>query len=111
MQAKLRRDYRPRNRDPIAFKAGERVVLGIRDTDWPEFIQATDARGRSGWVHQDRLDGDLAVRDYDARELEANAGDVVRLIELAGGWWWAENEIGELGWLPERDLEIDPGIK
>ena len=49
------------------------------------------------------------LRDYDARELDANAGDSVRLIEFAGGWWWAENEIGETGWLPERDLHIEPG--
>jgi len=110
MYAKLRRDYRPQNRTPIAFKAGEKVVLGIRDTDWPEFIWATDARGRSGRVHKDRLDGDLAIRDYDGRELDANAGDSVRLVELAGGWWWAENSIGELGWLPERDLAIEHGI-
>ena len=26
---------------------GEQVILGIRDVDWPEFIWATDPRGRS----------------------------------------------------------------
>ncbi|MFY2763433.1 SH3 domain-containing protein [Arenimonas sp. MALMAid1274] len=109
MQARLLRNYRRQHANPIAFQAGETLVLGIRDNDWPEFLWATDARGRSGWVHQDRLDGNVAVRDYDARELDANAGDSVRLIEFAGGWWWAENEIGETGWLPERDLHIEPG--
>jgi hypothetical protein len=111
MRARLRRDYRPQHRDPIAFTAGERLVLGTRDTEWPEFLWATDPRGKSGWVHQDRLDGDLAVRDYDARELSANAGDIVRLLEAAGGWWWAENIIGETGWLPDRDLDIEPVIE
>lgn len=111
MHARLSRNYRTRYRNPITFKEGERVTPGLRDVDWPEFIWATDARGRSGWVHQDRLQGDLAVRDYDARELEANTGDAVRLIEAAGGWWWAENEIGECGWLPDHVLAIEPGIK
>lgn len=111
MRAKLRKDYRPKYVRPIAVKEGEQVVLGQRDVDWPEFIWATDARGRTGWVHQSRLDGDQVLRDYDARELEANVGDEVRLIEQAGGWWWAENAIGEQGWLPDHVLSIEPGIK
>ena len=74
-------------------------------------IWATDPRGRSGWVHQGYLDGDTVLRDYDARELDGNAGDSVRMIELAGGWWWVENEIAERGWLPERVLAIEPGMK
>jgi hypothetical protein len=111
MHARLKRNYRTRYRNPIAVKAGETVELGVRDVDWPEFIWATDTRGRSGWVHQSFLDGNVAVRDYDARELDANAGDSVRLSEPAGGWWWVENEIGEFGWLPDRDLEIERGLK
>ena len=108
MHARLRCDYRPQYADPIRFAAGEPLVLGKRDTEWPEFVWATDVAGRSGWVHQDRLDGTRAARDYDARELHADAGARVRLIEAAGGWWWAEDERGLSGWLPERDLEFEP---
>lgn len=110
MYARLTANHRPRYRTPIAISAGEKVTLGIRDVDWPEFIWATDARGRSGWVHQGCLKDDVAIRNYDARELEANTGDQVRLVELAGGWWWVENQIGEFGWLPERVLAIEPGM-
>jgi len=111
MHATLKASYRARHRNPIAVVTGETVILGIRDVDWPEFIWATDPRGRSGWVHQSALQENVATRDYDARELDANAGDSVRLVELLGGWWWAENEISERGWLPERVLTIEPGIK
>ena len=111
MHAKLRAHYRAKNRQPLAVATGETVTLGIRDVDWPEFFLATDARGRNGWIHQSCLDGNVALRDFDARELDANAGDEVRLIELLGGWWWAENEIGERGWLPERVLAIESGMK
>ena len=111
MHATLRHDYRPEHRDAIAFAAGDRITLGRPDADWPGYVEATDARGRRGRVPLDRLDGDLAVREFDGRQLEGNGGDTVQLLELVGGWWWAENAIGEKGWLPEHALLIDPGIK
>jgi SH3-like domain-containing protein len=110
VNAVLLRDYRTQYHDPVRFARGERVQVGARDTEWPEFLWATDAAGRSGWVHQSYLDGDhgdvAAARDYSARELHADAGQQVRLIEPAGGWWWAEDARGEQGWLPARDLRI-----
>jgi hypothetical protein len=111
MYARLLRDYRTQYRDPLRFGAGESVELGARDTDWPEFIWATDRHGRSGWAHESFLDRDhgiaIARRDYTARELDAASGERVRLIEQAGGWWWTENTRGEQGWLPARDLDIE----
>lgn len=111
MRARLIRDYRSQYHDPVRFARGETVTLGARDTQWPEFLWATDAGGRSGWVHQDFVAGDsgevLAARDYSARELDADEGARVRLLERAGGWWWVENERGEQGWLPENDLSIE----
>jgi hypothetical protein len=47
------------------------------------------------------------MHDYTARELDADAGQRVMLIDEAGGWWWCENEQGAQGWLPARDLEIE----
>jgi SH3-like domain-containing protein len=110
-RATLRRDYRTQYHDPIGFLRGETVRLGERDGEWPEFIWATDARGRSGWVHQRYLDRDhgeaIATCDYDARELDARAGECVELVEEAGGWWWAKNTEGAQGWLPARDLAME----
>lgn len=111
MKARLLRDYRSQYPDPIRFRAGECVVLGECDREWPEFLWATDAYGRSGWVHQRFLDAATgtatAIRDYIARELDADTGETVALIEEAGGWWWAQNTEGEQGWLPARDLHIE----
>jgi SH3-like domain-containing protein len=107
VHARLRSGYRPQYPDPICFAAGESLVLGGRDTEWPQFVWATDARGRSGWVHESRLDGAVAVRDYDARELAADAGARVQLLEEAGGWWWSRDARGECGWLPARELDIE----
>lgn len=111
MRARLLRDYRTQYADPVRFARGETVRLGARDTEWPEYLWATDMAGRSGWVHQSYLDeaegSASATRDYSARELDADAGEAVYLIEQAGGWWWAENERGEQGWLPARDLSME----
>ena len=109
--AVLLRDYRTKYRDPLRFARGATVQVGRRDEEWPEFLWATDAGGRSGWVHQRWLDGErgpaTALRDYSARELDAAAGEPVRLLEEAGGWWWCENLQGAQGWLPARDLRMD----
>src|SRR5690606_13099600 len=111
--ARLVRDYRCQYADPVRFARGETVTVGARDSEWPEFLWATDAAGRSGWVHERWLDADhgtaRATRDYSARELDARAGAEVRLIEQAGGWWWCENASGAQGWLPARDLEMPNG--
>ncbi|MBL8297581.1 MAG: SH3 domain-containing protein [Rhodanobacteraceae bacterium] len=111
MWAVLLRDYHTQYPDPVCFVRGDAIVAGARDTEWPEFIWATDPAGRSGWVHQSYLSADrgsvLGLRDYSARELDASAGERVRLIEQAGGWWWAENERGVQGWLPARDLSME----
>jgi SH3-like domain-containing protein len=108
--ARVVRDYRTQYPDPVRFAQGETVAVGARDTEWPEFVWATDAGGRSGWVHQRYLDADRgtarATRDYSARELDASAGEQVRLIEEAGGWWWCESATGAQGWLPARDLDL-----
>jgi len=114
-RARVLRAYKPQYPDPIEFRAGESIQVGKRDTEWPEFVWATDPRGRSGWVHQDRLSAHaglaLATRGYSARELEAEAGARVQLLEEAGGWWWVEDERGRRGWLPAKTLSAEAGAK
>ncbi len=110
MKARLLRAYARQHADPIVFRAGDVVLVGVRDEEWPEFWWATDPRGRSGWVHRQFIAGTegmtTATRDYDACELDAAEGDIVELIEEAGGWWWSVDVHGQRGWLPARDLEI-----
>jgi hypothetical protein len=109
--ATLRKNHHPDRHEPVSFKAGEQVTLGRPDGDWPGYVAATDPRGRQGRVPLSYLDGAVARRDFDGTELEGNVGDPVRLLELCDGWWWAENAIGEKGWLPEHAILIEPGIK
>jgi hypothetical protein len=109
--ARLLRDYRTQYHDPVRCARGEAVTVGKCDDEWPEFYWATDAHGRSGWVHRRYLEATAgttrAARDYSARELDARQGEIVQLLEEAGGWWWCENSAGAQGWLPARDLETE----
>lgn len=110
MRARLVRDYRTTFANPIGFAAGEVVRLGERDGEWPAFVWVETADGNAGWAPHGWLrplgDGRAeALSDYSARELDADAGDIVLLHSELGGWWWAERADGAQGWLPARDLE------
>ncbi|AJC46966.1 SH3 domain-containing protein [Xanthomonas sacchari] len=111
MQARLISDYRAAYPHPIRIAAGERVALGVRDEEWPAFVWITGTAGSAGWAPlawlQPTGDGHaVAMRDYDARELDAAQGDTVVLHHEYGDWWWAERADGTQGWLPARDLEL-----
>ena len=46
-----------------------------------------------------------ALCDYDARELDVESGEMVKLHHEHGGWW-SERANGATGWLPARELEL-----
>lgn len=98
------------DRPPIQVLRGDAVMLGDRDVDWPEFAWVTVAEGRGGWVPATLFDQDrgpaVALDDYDTRELDAQADEIVQLHRELAGWWWAENALGVQGWIPERALEM-----
>jgi hypothetical protein len=110
MFARVLRDYRTQYHDPVTLVVGDLVELGARDSEWPEFIWGTDPGGRSGWIPGRVLTGDrgtvCCIADYSARELDADAGETLRLIRETGGWWWCENARRHQGWLPATHLEI-----
>ena len=107
-------DYRAQYPDPIRFDAGEIVQLGERDQEWPAFVWTRAADGRAGWAPADwllPLDAQRAqtLRAYDARELDVDAGQSLRLHDELGGWWWAQRDDGAQGWVPARHLQVIQG--
>lgn len=112
MRARLLRDYRSQYANPIAFAAGERVHVGAADSEWPAFAWMRTGDGNEGWgplayVAAGDAGHAHALRDYTARELDADAGDEVELVEEHGGWWWARHADGATGWLPASHLQLD----
>ena len=111
MRARLRNDYRPVYPNPIRLQPGQIVTLGLADAEWPAFVWVTVHNEQCGWAPLAWLrplaDGRAEVlRDYDARELLAECGELVTLHHEHGGWWWSERADGTQGWLPATDLEL-----
>ena len=97
--------------DPIAFKAGEDVVLTDRTDLWDghRWVWAHAADGREGWIPDDITevrDGRTVARsDYSAAELTCRAGETLTGLWATHGWTWCRNGAGETGWVPTRNLE------
>jgi putative acetyltransferase len=102
--------YQAKYADPIRFESGELITLGGRDTEFPEFLWATDANGREGWVHQSKFlvtseKTAVTTAPYTAIELSARAGELVSAEEALGDWSYCINAEGAKGWLPNHLLE------
>lgn len=93
--------------DPLCVAAGQPLVLGEEDDEYPGWIWATDPEDRSGWAPADLADpvSGLARYDYSAAELMAVEGEVVELAEEKNGWAWCVNAAGDKGWVPFANLE------
>ena len=102
------RDHEPFQADALAFRAGEKLAVEDRETEWPGWLWCTGPDGRSSWgpAAYVRRTGDTAtaLRDYDAVELPVRAGEEVTAYEEASGWWWCIDGQGRSGWLPAENL-------
>jgi len=72
------------DRPPLQLVDGERVDVGDRDSEWPEFVFVTASHG-TGWVparHLSATSGTAVVQiAYDTTELPTQAGDGSRPAE------------------------------
>jgi hypothetical protein len=98
------------DRPPLQLAVGERVDVGDRDSEWPEFVFVTASHG-AGWVparHLSGTSGTVVVQTaYDTSELPTQAGDVVEVVaeDLTSGWLWCRARDGREGWVPIKTLE------
>lgn len=109
MPARLLKSCTAQYPDPIVLRKGDPVSLGKRDTDFPGWIWATSSiDGKSGWVPEQFLateNGETrSLSDYSARELSAEEGEIVSVVEELLGWALVETQDGALGWLPVSHL-------
>ena len=108
MRARVVLAWRVMYPDPIDVRAGETIVVGHADPEWPGWRWCSDARGRSGWVPDELIDEhEPAARirqDYTARELEAAEGDEVVIEREMAGWAWCRANNGACGWLPAQNV-------
>jgi SH3-like domain-containing protein len=87
--------------DPLNVRAGEALIVGEDDPEWPGWRWCTDAHGKEGWVPEAFIGAGQAIeRDYTARELEVRVGDEVEVVYEVAGWVWCEMADGRSGWIP-----------
>jgi len=98
--------------DPIVIRAGDRLAVEERDSEWPGWLWCTAPTGKSGWVPERYLQrhGQAATarRDYDATELTVHAGQVVTATTHEAGWRWCTDARGDSGWVPDEHLACAP---
>ena len=103
-------DYTPKYPDPLTARAGDRVLVGTDDPEYPGWRWCTGPDGRMGWVPEQwlRREGPQAtmLRDYTARELSVRAGADVRIVEAVSGWVWVTDARGQEGWIPQTCVAL-----
>jgi hypothetical protein len=109
-RARVVERHRAPDRPAIRVAAGDRVTLGDRDAEWPQFVWTSLASGLGGWVPSALFDAERgqasALEDYDTRELDAEPGEDLVLHREYADWWWVENARSECGWIPARKLRL-----
>ena len=110
---KVIQDYTSPYPDPILFHAGEPVQVGEKsadDPDWNDWYWCEGQRQQKAWVPVQylQLDGSVGVfiREYNARELSLQTGEILTAYEEINGFCMAEKENGQKGWAPLNHLEM-----
>lgn len=110
IKARVIKDYTASDPDPLIICAGEKLQVGQNDTTWPAFVRCWNHQGNGGWVPESFIEreGDVGIAqvDYSAVELTAVSGDNLILQQEVGGWYWALNVQGQIGWIPAEHVEL-----
>jgi hypothetical protein len=83
----------------LRLTVGERVQVGERDRECPEFVFVTASHG-SGWVPARHLSGSsgaaVVQTPYDTTELPTRSGEVLDVLDedLTSGWLWCRGPGG-----------------
>lgn len=96
--------------NPIRFEAGDRLVLGERDDEYPGWIRVITADGNEGWAPEQLVERrspteGRGVGEYTARELNTVAGETLVCRRELNGWLWVENTRGDSGWVPKETTD------
>ncbi len=108
MSQRTTKPHRATYTDPLTAKAGERLSVEERESEWPGWVWATAPSGQSGWVpraYLTPLEGAAILqRDYSAQELTVAAGIDVVVLRAESGWVWVRDPEGCEGWIPANVL-------
>ncbi|MBU0711777.1 hypothetical protein KJ762_02330 [bacterium] len=115
MKTKLYRvvkSYQSPYPDSIFFKNGEQVTIGKEfhdDPDWKDWVWCESDHGGKAWTPKQFLEitenRGILNRDYNARELVIEPGEIITVSEIMNGFGMSEKSDGCRGWVPLNHLE------
>jgi hypothetical protein len=96
--------------DPVRFVAGDVIGVGNHDQQWTSYVWCTDQAGHAGWAPDFYLEMTgaheaTALRAYDATELTVGPGELLDVLDEAGGWLLCRTGNGHEGWVPGDHVE------
>jgi len=105
MKVSVRKAYKRPYENPMAVLSGEQVFPDFgKPTDIAGWVWCTAGDGRSGWTPTrwiTQTNGKWHIcRDYNSIELTIERGDLLEAIFEESGFYWAERENGDTGWIP-----------
>lgn len=105
------REHRSNYPNPVSFEAGDRLLVGEKDTEYLGWVKITDRKGRVGWAPLEYIElsengaSGAAVRFYSAKELDVDPGERLTVKYEHCQWCWVEHKIKGGGWVPRECLE------
>lgn len=112
MHCTVKEGYTKYYPDPIKVNAGDKVIPGKEDDEFPGWIWATSVKdNKAGWMPKRMIKEDggefISTSDYNAMELTVNAGERLKILETESGWHLCETTEGETGWVPGKNVRVD----
>jgi SH3-like domain-containing protein len=95
--------------DPLSVAAGEKVMVGREDNEFPGWRWCKASNGHEGWIPIELLSDQgaeaMVLSDYSARELAVQSGEEVAIEDRRHDWLLVRNAQGECGWIPASHTE------
>lgn len=110
MKVVVTTSHRSKYPEPIGFAQGELVsITDRRDTEFPGWLWVKTADENEGWAPEEYLEIQtsvtaVAIKDYSAKELDTEEGEMIEPLHGLAGWIWSRNQSGDEGWVPAKTL-------
>ena len=98
--------------DPIELKKGEKVKVGRKfeeDPEWDGWVWCILESGEERWVPEQYLsvtgNEGIITKYYSAKELSIPENEEILVLDILNGWAWSQTSSGEYGWIPMRNIK------
>jgi SH3-like domain-containing protein len=104
------RQHKSNYPNPISFEVGDKLSVGMRDTEYLGWVSVTDQKGTVGWAPLEYIEisksgsSGLALKSYSAKELNVEPGEQLSVKYEHCQWCWVEHKTKGTGWVPRECL-------